>query len=253
MDKKISIIIILAIITGAGAFYGGMKFQQSKGSGFISPADLQNLRNLSPEERQQRFQQMGGSGAGLRGQFGGRNGDGGATIGEIISKDDKSITLKLRDGGSKIIFYSGSTEIGKFVSGTSADIEVGKSVMINGSANSDGSITAQSIQIRPAMPPVVSSADQSANVKEFTITGNNYSFSPAIMTVKKGDRVKITFKNVEGFHDLKIDEFSIATQKLQAGQEESIEFTADKTGSFEYYCSVGSHRAMGMKGFLIVE
>lgn len=260
MDKKISIIIILAIITGAGAFYGGMKFQQSKGSGFISPADFQNLRNLSPEERQQRFQQMGGSGAGLRGQFGGRNG-GGVVTGEIISKDDpsasswqaKSVTVKLHDGGSKIVFYSDSTEIGKFASGTSADIEVGKSVMINGSANSDGSITAQSIQIRPTPPPAASSADQSANVKEFTITGNNYSFSPAIMKVKKGDRVKITFKNTEGFHDLKIDEFNVATQKLQADQEEFIEFTADKTGSFEYYCSVGSHRAMGMKGSLIVE
>ena len=33
----------------------------------------------------------------------------------------------------------------------------------------------------------------------------------------------------------------------------TAEFTADKVGSFEYYCSVGSHRSMGMKGVLKVE
>jgi plastocyanin len=32
-----------------------------------------------------------------------------------------------------------------------------------------------------------------------------------------------------------------------------IEFVANKKGKFEYYCSVGEHRAMGMKGNLVVE
>ncbi len=138
-------IIITLIIAGGGAFYGGMQYQKSK-----SPSsDFQNLRNLSPEERQQRLQQMGMPG-GSRG--GNQNGGGFATC-EIISKDDKSITFKLRDGGSRIIFYSNSTEISKFVAGTQNDLEVGKTVTVNGSANSDGSITAQSIQIRPVISP----------------------------------------------------------------------------------------------------
>ena len=38
-------------------------------------------------------------------------------IGEIIDIDDDSLTLKLDTSGSKIIFYSDSTEIGKFTSG----------------------------------------------------------------------------------------------------------------------------------------
>lgn len=90
-------------------------------------------------------------------------------------------------------------------------------------------------------------------VKEFTVTGNNFAFAPSTITVNKGDKVKITFVNSEGFHDWKIDEFGAATKQTKAPTTEVIEFTADKTGSFEYYCSVGSHRAMGMKGTLTVK
>ena len=96
-------------------------------------------------------------------------------------------------------------------------------------------------------------ADTAPRTKKFVITGSNFSFSPAIITVNKGDHVKITLKNADGFHDLKIDEFGVGTKRIKAGEEDSFEFTADTVGSFEYYCSVGSHRAMGMKGTLVVQ
>src|SRR3989344_932852 len=92
-----------------------------------------------------------------------------------------------------------------------------------------------------------------AEVREFTISGQNFSFTPSSITVKKGDKVKITFKSIDGFHDFKIDEYGIATQQLKSPAEEVLEFTADKVGNFEYYCSVGSHRAMGMCGTFEVE
>lgn len=92
-----------------------------------------------------------------------------------------------------------------------------------------------------------------SEVKEFTVTGKSFSLSPSLLTVKKGDRVKITFKNSDGFHDFRIDEFGVATARINGGQEETVEFVADKVGSFEYYCSVGTHRQMGMKGTLKVE
>ena len=90
-------------------------------------------------------------------------------------------------------------------------------------------------------------------VKKFVVTGQNFSFAPSSMTVKKGDTVSITFKNAQGFHDLRIDELGVATKKIGAAQEETVTFVASKTGSFEYYCSVGEHRALGMKGTLTVE
>jgi len=59
------------------------------------------------------------------------------------------MTVKTKDGGSKIVYFSDSIEIGKTTSGSSADLENGKQVMINGKANQGGSFTAQNIQIRP--------------------------------------------------------------------------------------------------------
>lgn len=130
MKKNISIIIVvivLGIIIG-GSFYSGMAY-------------VKNQRNNS-----RNFQQGTGN---IQG-FGNRqqSGAGGFIMGNIISKDDKSITIKLRDGGSKIIFYSDTTEISKFISGNSNDLKTGKTVNINGKTNQDGSITVQSIQIR---------------------------------------------------------------------------------------------------------
>lgn len=144
MIKKVLPIIIALIVVGGGAFYGGMKYAESKSSTGNPASSFRNLQNLSSEERQKQIDQMGGGRIGTNRQLGG-----GVVNGEIISKDDQSITVKLSDGGSKIVFYSDSAEISKFAAGSSSDLEIGKTVMISGKANDDGSVTAQSIQIRP--------------------------------------------------------------------------------------------------------
>lgn len=139
-------ILVSCLLVGAGAFFGGMKFAEAK-----SPANrLGNFQNLSAEERQQRFQQGGGAGSmgrRLGGQMGGTN----FVSGEVLSKDDKSVTLKLIDGGSKILFLSSSTTVMMSSAGSLNDVKVGETISANGSSNSDGSITAQSLQIRPKM------------------------------------------------------------------------------------------------------
>ena len=102
---------------------------------------------------------------------------------------------------------------------------------------------------------MMESTDSAAHgsVKEFTVTASNFKFDMAEIKVKAGDTVKITFKNAQGFHDLVIDEFNVATKQGNGPSEETVTFVADKLGTYEFYCSVGQHRAMGMKGNLIVE
>jgi cytochrome c oxidase subunit 2 len=93
----------------------------------------------------------------------------------------------------------------------------------------------------------------SPTVKEFTVIGKNYSFSPNTITVKKGDNVTITFTDDEGFHNLIIEGYNEKTQTIRAGNSSVITFTADKTGSFAFYCGVGDHREKGMVGTFIVQ
>lgn len=89
-------------------------------------------------------------------------------------------------------------------------------------------------------------------VKSFTVTGSNFAFDPKTITVNKGDTVKIIFVNSGGLHDFKIDEFNVSTERLESGDQTTVQFVADKAGTFQYYCSVGAHRTMGMWGTLTV-
>lgn len=120
---------------------------------------------------------------------------------------------------------------------------------------------------RPGMkqsPPPELTADQTAELKlaeadhkpgEFTfhVKGGSFFYTPNMIKVKKGDKVKIVFENVGGMHNINIDEFNVKSETVQTDGTTTVEFTADKAGSFEYYCSVGQHRAMGQKGTLVIE
>jgi len=96
-------------------------------------------------------------------------------------------------------------------------------------------------------------ADEESVVKEFTLDAFKFGFSLKELRVKKGDKVKITLTNSDGLHDWAIDEFSAATERIGEGATATVEFVANTVGTFEYYCSVGNHRARGMVGSLIVE
>lgn len=89
--------------------------------------------------------------------------------------------------------------------------------------------------------------------KEFTLDGFNFGYDVTEIRVNEGDVVTINLTVSDGFHDWVVDEFDAATEKIRAGGLTSVTFTADKKGTYEFYCSVGSHRAEGMVGTLIVE
>lgn len=80
---------------------------------------------------------------------------GGSTGGEVLSgtvaaKDSGSITLNTRDGSSHVILLTPTTSVSKSVAGALTDISVGSTITVFGSSNSDGSISASTIQLRPA-------------------------------------------------------------------------------------------------------
>ena len=97
------------------------------------------------------------------------------------------------------------------------------------------------------------SASADGEVKTFTVEAKNFSFSMPEINVAQHDKVKIVLVNKQGFHDWVNDLYNANTKQIQADETDEVEFVADKTGTSEYYCSVGQHRAMGMKGNLIVE
>ncbi len=70
-----------------------------------------------------------------------------AVRGEIVSADDKSVTVKLMDGSSKIVLFGQATTFGKSAVATKADLKTGETVMVFGKDNTDGSVTAQAVQI----------------------------------------------------------------------------------------------------------
>src|SRR3989344_2485567 len=69
-------------------------------------------------------------------------------------------------------------------------------------------------------------------VKEFTVEGSPFKFVPNVINVKKGDTVRVTFKNVTGTHDFVIDEFDVRTTKMGEGEEEEGEFMGDNPPLF---------------------
>lgn len=127
------------------------------------------------------------------------------------------------------------------------------------SVDSAGTVNAGSLQEESISVEQDGGIGTSEEVKTFVLTGEHFKFmmnglnNPEIK-VKQGERIRIEFSSVQGLHDFVIDEFNVATSRVgDTDGQVFAEFIADKKGTFEYYCSVGEHRANGMKGNLIVE
>ena len=95
---------------------------------------------------QGQFQQ--GNGAGGAG-FPGANGvrGGGAVSGSIIAADSSSITVKTTDGSTKIVLLSSSTTVSKVSEGSQSDLTTGQNVIVTGTTNNDGSVTATRVEL----------------------------------------------------------------------------------------------------------
>ena len=80
--------------------------------------------------------------------------------------------------------------------------------------------------------------------------------SEPTITVEKDSLVTLHFINEErattnslGKHNINIDEFNVHSKDLHYFGTQSITFLADKTGIFDYYCSIHPE----MRGTLVIE
>lgn len=115
-------------------------------------------------------------------------------------------------------------------------------------------------EVTPPVSEAIDTKSVSPSIKEFAMTSwmdktadgaMSPHFSLKEIAVKKGDRVRITITNTAGTHNFMLDEFNIK-QETPLNEPVIVEFTADKAGTFEYYCGKYNHRALGQKGMLIV-
>lgn len=84
-----------------------------------------------------------------------------------------------------------------------------------------------------------------------SMESGNFFFSPSSIAAEPGQTVVITIEQNAGTHTLVIDEIGY---KSGVSIGDVLTFTAPTDpGSYAYYCDVGSHRALGMEGTLIVQ
>jgi len=144
-NQSILFIIVAVVLTGVGGFFGGMKYQESKSpafniGGIRGDRTGQFARNLNSNQRNFR-----------------------PVNGEVLNIDEKSLTIKNQDGSSKIILLNEKTAVRKTEDGTFSDIKKGSLIMIVGTENSDGSVTAQNIQLNPQFRTGMNEGEGSAS------------------------------------------------------------------------------------------
>ncbi len=135
-SKTIIATVAVLILLGA-SFYGGTVY-----------AKTQSTRGFMGANGGGQFTAGQRAGTGMRSM-------GGFTAGEIISKDDTSMTLKMPDGSTKIVLMGSTTKVTKSTDGSLTDLAVGTNVTVTGTPNSDKSVTATSVEIRPAKQPAL--------------------------------------------------------------------------------------------------
>lgn len=127
-------IILIAAVTAIAGFFAGYKFQT-----------YHNLSRRADFAGQFQRRNFGGPNTNNRQNIG----FGRPITGEITSFDDNSVTIKMHDGSTKIVIVSKSTSYTNSSEGSKSDLKLGVNIGVFGSANSDGTLSAQNIQINP--------------------------------------------------------------------------------------------------------
>ena len=73
--------------------------------------------------------------------------------------------------------------------------------------------------------------------RRIEVTAKRFQFTPAEITLKKGEPVVLVLNSVDTTHGLQVKELNLET-KIRKGQPSELAFTPDKIGIFIGHCSV---------------
>lgn len=108
-------------------------------------------------------------------------------------------------------------------------------------------IAPPSLPEKPQYEPPPTMPTETGNTVEIQMEAKNYEFLPTEISANKGDKVKLTITAQNAGHTFTLPQFNI-DKELKLGEDEVIEFLADKEGTFVFYCK--THPSM--KGKLTI-
>lgn len=153
MSKALKIIlgIVVVVVIAAGSFYGGMVYGKQQATATAAAVPMNFPEGFQPPNGAA----APGDGAGrfgTRGQgaAGGFAAQPGMLFGEIQSIDGDTLVIADPSGQQTRVQVTNTTLIEKNASVDVSELETGETVMVSGSENDDGSVTARSVQVAPA-------------------------------------------------------------------------------------------------------
>ncbi len=97
-----------------------------------------------------------------------------------------------------------------------------------------------------------SAQDQAPTRREFTLTARDYSFSPNRVEAAQDDLIKLTVQSADVAYGFAIDDYRLS-RRVPAGGSTTIEFRADRPGTFPFYSNLSNDsRHSQMRGQLVV-
>jgi heme/copper-type cytochrome/quinol oxidase subunit 2 len=104
-----------------------------------------------------------------------------------------------------------------------------------------------------AVAAILAAAGASARPgPEIEIRASHEGFDPAVVTLRKGETVRIVLTSADGEHCFAVDALRVE-KRIRPGRKTTFDLTLDRAGRFPFYCCVESGRAAEIeRGELIV-
>ncbi len=111
----------------------------------------------------------------------------------------------------------------------------------------------EGLDVTGPLGEVVEEEELSGEVREISISLNEFSLTPSSIQIKEGENIRLVVQNIGQFpHDLVIEGLALNTPLLSPGESAVLDFGVPVAGSYTFYCSVGDHQERGMEGILQV-